>query len=73
MLGMAWPETAVGQYNAREPRVAVGQPPTEGKGGLKQNNLSKALEETDFANFKAIGSTEDKARPEAAAAPHAGA
>ena len=65
-----------GQYNARVPAakwVTVDQAPAEGVGGLKQSDLSEALEEAEFAAQKAQGSTEDKARLEAAAAPHAGA
>ena len=53
-------------------KVAVNQPPAQGEGGLKQSDLSEALEEADFASLKARGTTEEKARLEAAAAPHAG-
>ena len=69
-------DTAAGLYNAQVPAskwVAVDHPPAEGEGGLKQSDLSEALEEADFASLKARGTTEDKARLEAAAAPHAGA
>ena len=49
------------------------QPPLEGEGVLAQRDLSLAIEEAAFASLKARGETEDRARLEAAAAPHAGA
>ena len=45
--------------------------PAEREGGIKQNDLSEALEEAQFASLKAEGSTDDKARLEAAATVHA--
>ncbi len=78
--GFTWNESGLGtvarQYNASVPAtkwVAVDQQPSEGEGGLKQSDLSEALEDAQFASLKAQGSTEDKARLEAAAAAHAGA
>jgi hypothetical protein len=70
--GFSWDDaglgTVAGQHNTCVPatkRVSMDLPPAEAEGGLKQSDLSEALDEAQFASLKALGL-------EAAAAAHAG-